>query len=147
MARSAKYTVTDRAQKGDSKSGHREIQGRNDHQNSCPDRRMIWWKLVNYWQVFAAKVSWLTRRSMRTGFGSYWLNGALRPLFHQNPIVKIQHHAIWRSTSGGTSWKFLSETQIIQARSNACVQNRYQFRSHDTHWSNNHSHKMNINRP
>jgi len=39
MARFAKCTVTDRAQKGDSKSGHREIQGRNDHQNSCPDRR------------------------------------------------------------------------------------------------------------
>ena len=37
-----KVLVTDRAQKGDSKSGHREIQGRNDHQNSCPDRRMIW---------------------------------------------------------------------------------------------------------
>ena len=37
-----KVLVTDRAQNGDSKSGHREIQGRNDHQNSCPDRRMIW---------------------------------------------------------------------------------------------------------
>ena len=28
--------------------------------------------------------------------------------------------------------KFLSETQRIQARSNACAQNRYQFRSHGT---------------
>jgi hypothetical protein len=39
---------------------------------------------------------------MRTGFGNYWMNGALRPLFHQNPTVKTQHHVTWKSTSGDT---------------------------------------------
>src|SRR5208283_1007325 len=33
---SSKFIATDRVQKGDSKSGHRPLQGRHDHQNPCP---------------------------------------------------------------------------------------------------------------
>ncbi len=38
MPPSSKFIATDRAQKGDSKSGHRPLQGRHDDQNSRPHR-------------------------------------------------------------------------------------------------------------
>ena len=36
---SSKFTATRREQKGDQKSGHRQVEGRLDHQNPCADRR------------------------------------------------------------------------------------------------------------
>ena len=36
---SSKFTAMRRAQKGDQKSGHRQVEGRLDHQNPCADRR------------------------------------------------------------------------------------------------------------
>ena len=38
-APSSRSTATAKAQKGDSKPGHRQIKGRNDDQNRSPDRR------------------------------------------------------------------------------------------------------------
>src|SRR5664279_4689190 len=38
MPRSSRFTVTDRAQKGDAKSGDRQVQGRHDDQNPRSDR-------------------------------------------------------------------------------------------------------------
>jgi hypothetical protein len=39
MRRLSRSIATDRAQKGDPKSGHRAFKGRNDHQNPRADRR------------------------------------------------------------------------------------------------------------
>ncbi len=71
-----KNTVMDRAQKGDSKSGHRKVSRRNDHQNSGADRRL--------WQPHRLPAD-ADRRMTCSKHVNCWRRGKLKPLFHPSP--------------------------------------------------------------
>jgi len=159
---SVRSIVTDRAQKGDSKSGYRSFSRWNYHQNTGPDR-CAWQS--DFLSIDARPSPWSARNSA-VNRGGFLQNVPCRsriwrqlvawesrnfgdPASHPAEIEPEIPTWIWQTQlqTAALDRKLLPETEGIQAYSHAVLQNWSKLRLNDLYVGSHHQFTMNLNKP